>query len=100
MFTAQGYVASGTDYLVGPVTVTKMDLDGNVTDTIEATYSNGTTLIGSLTSNPDHDPDTVFPRSSYVAWTTDNFVNGVETWSRTYYDIPASGTGGRHEQLP
>ena len=95
-FTAQGYATFDTSdgqwdtyTLFGPVTITKMDLDGNVTDTIKASYSgNGAATIASLTSDPDQDPDGLFPQANYVAWTTAQYTDGRETSTRTYYDIP------------
>ena len=81
-WTAQGYATETTlgnnvwsvCTLVGPVSITKTDLQGNVTDRIQATYASSTlsdlqTAISDFLSGGS-DP---FPISSFVSWTANNY---------------------------
>ncbi|OYV91752.1 MAG: hypothetical protein B7Z73_05335 [Planctomycetia bacterium 21-64-5] len=90
VWTAQGY-ATGTSpnytyTLVNPVSITRYNDDGQMTDQISA--------IRGYTDGPLVATDT-FQQSSYCRWTTnvyDDFT-GQLTVTRVYFLIPASGAG-------
>ena len=88
-WTAQGYVVVATQVavIVGPVSITKTDLDGRVTEQIQATWS------GTLAELQVASTATAFPQSSYVAWTTTQYANTRVVSTRVYHDIPSSGAG-------
>jgi YD repeat-containing protein len=88
-WTAQGYVvvATQTAVIVGPVSITKTDLDGRVTEQIQATWSD------TLAELQVASAATAFPQSSYVAWTTIQYANTRVVSTRVYHDIPSSGVG-------
>ena len=87
-WTAQGYVnvATGAGTIVGPVSITKTDADGNVTDQIEATFT------GTYADLLAADPATAFPQSSYVRWTTNQYdaSSGLLLSTRVYNMIPTT----------
>ena len=88
-WTAQGCATGAApDYactLVNPVTITKRDRDGRVTDEIQAVR---TETAGRLSATD------AFPQSSYVRWTTNHYGSPGQTQlRRVYHAIPASGPG-------
>ncbi len=89
--TAQGYATgAGPNYtytLINPVTITRRDRNGNVLEQIQAVRSN---TSGKLQPSDD------FPQSSYVRWTTYQYIHCCLLAStRVYHTIPASGEGGQ-----
>ena len=103
-WSAQGYVlvsSPAVGYLVGPVSITKTDHVGRVTDQIQATYlrsGNPDTSLSDLRSdlatflgggaNP-------FPVSSYVTWTANNYSHTHLVATAVYYNIDSSWTADR-----
>ncbi|MBX9677780.1 MAG: hypothetical protein K2X38_03370 [Gemmataceae bacterium] len=89
IWSAQGY-ATGTEpsysyHLVNPVSITKMDADGRVLESIQATRASE---AGKL------QPTDSFPQPSYVRWTTTKFgINNLPSSHRTYKLIPPIGQG-------
>ncbi|MBC8874772.1 MAG: RHS repeat-associated core domain-containing protein [Planctomycetes bacterium] len=86
--TAQGY-ATGAQWdtytLINPVSITKLDENGNVLEEIKATRASTT---GKLL------PTDTFAQSSYVAWTTHQYTECcLRSSTRIYHTIPASGEG-------
>ena len=90
-FSAQGYVLAAspsTATILGPISITKTDLDGRVTDQIQAVWS-GTVaeLLTAMAANPA----TAFARSSYVSWTANTYRNTRLAFTATYFQIPSDG---------
>ncbi len=96
-WSAQGYAEydSSTSQwdiftMVGPVSITRTDLVGHVTDKIQATWSG--TVAAFLAAEPTGTPNP-FPQTSYVTWTSYQYGNQRLVGMCVYHDIPASGTG-------
>jgi hypothetical protein len=89
VWTGRGY-ATGTAptytyTLVNPVSISKMNDAGRVTDAIVAARDS---TSGKLSASDS------FPQSSWVRWTTSTHNdNGQPTAQRVYHTIPASGSG-------
>ena len=82
--TQDGYGNWTVCTLVNPVSITKTDLDGRVTDQIQATRAS---TSGKLL------PSDTFAQSSYTAWTTYQYSHTRLVSTRVYDDIPTSGVG-------
>ncbi|MEO8495591.1 MAG: RHS repeat-associated core domain-containing protein, partial [Planctomycetota bacterium] len=92
VWSAKGYATGAapnyTCTLVNPVRITKSDKNGNVTEQIAATRGSGVTDPGKL------QPTDSFPRSSYVRWTTHQYIDfRLPVSTREYHTIPATGDG-------
>ena len=73
--------------LINPVSLTFKDAIMRVTDQIQA--------VRASTSGPLLSTDT-FPQSSWVRWTSQNYVTASSPgYQRVYFAIPSSGTGVR-----
>ena len=89
-YSAQGYaVGVGPTYpsmmLVNPVSIMKMDFDGQTTDQIQAVRS---TEDGRLS------PSDCFPQASWVRWNSFEITPGGRVGAQRVYDkIPACGVG-------
>ncbi len=86
--SASGYgsgAGHSTYTLVNPVSISKRDLTGRTTESIQATRaSTGGKLLSTDT----------FAQSAYVRWSTMSYDDdGNMEWSRDYHDIPSSGAG-------
>ncbi len=83
--SASGYVVVSTAAatIVGPVSITRTDRDSRVTDRIEADYTG--TLEDLATATID--------QTSFVSWTTYQYVKTRLVSTRVYHDIPTSGAG-------
>ncbi|MCZ7586719.1 MAG: hypothetical protein M5R36_27160 [Deltaproteobacteria bacterium] len=84
--SAQGYaLAAGpyTETIVGPVSVTKTDRDGRTTEQIQAAYAGDLNDLAAAT----------LLQSDYTAWTTYQYSKTRLVSTRTYDDIPSSGSG-------
>ncbi|MCX7387510.1 MAG: hypothetical protein NTX48_12670, partial [Planctomycetales bacterium] len=82
---AEGTAPSYTFTLVNPVSITISNNNGNVLEQIQATRAS---TSGKLL------PTDTFSQSSYVRWTTNQYEQCCRISStRTYFLIPASGTG-------
>ena len=74
--------------LMNPVSITITDAEGRLLERIAATRGSGTTSSGPLL------PTDTFPQSSYVRWTTMQYLDCCFVASqRVYKLIPASGAG-------
>jgi RHS repeat-associated protein len=89
VWSAAGY-ATGTapNYtytLINPVSITRRDDAGRVTDEIQAVRAS---TSGKLSASDS------FPQSTWVRWSTNSYSDqGDPVWSRVYHTIPASGAG-------
>ncbi|MCO6458897.1 MAG: hypothetical protein J5I93_26615 [Pirellulaceae bacterium] len=89
VWSAAGY-ATGTapNYtytMINPVSITRRDDAGRVTDEIQAVRASTT---GKLSASDS------FPQSTWVRWSTNSYSDqGDLVWSRVYHTIPASGAG-------
>ena len=84
---ASGYrtVADGADVLVNPVSITRRDRNGNVTEEISA-------VRASAAGRPS--AGDTYERSDYVAWTAHEYTDCCKlAAARVYHAIPASGEG-------
>ena len=82
---ASGYVVvtSGATTIVGPVSITRTDPDGRVTDRIQADYTGTLEDLATAT----------IAQTAYASWTTYQYVKTQLVSTRVYHDIPASGAG-------
>ncbi len=82
---ASGYVVVSTAAatIVGPVSITRTDPDGRVTDRIEADYTGTLEDLATAT----------IAQTAYASWTTYQYVKTRLVSTRVYHDIPASDAG-------
>ncbi|MDR1496909.1 MAG: hypothetical protein LBS59_00635 [Puniceicoccales bacterium] len=88
IWSAEGYATGSagnyTFQTTSPVSITRADSGGKITDTITATYSGS--------GRPS--PTDTFPQSSWLSWSHNEYNNiGQLTSTRDYFLIPASGDG-------
>jgi hypothetical protein len=89
--TGQGFTASSGNTLVDPVSITRMDKNGNTVDQIT---SKRTTGSGRLL------PTDTFAQTDWKSWSSTHYDKQGRTIStRVYHDIPSSGEGGGGHQL-
>jgi RHS repeat-associated protein len=82
---ATGTAPNDTYTLINPVSITRRDDAGRVTDEIQAVRASTT---GKLSASDS------FPQSTWVRWSTNSCSDqGDLVWSRVYHTIPASGAG-------
>lgn len=84
---AVGYkgIATGSERLINPVSITQFDKNGNVLESIQATRAS---TIGKLL------PTDVFAQADYVRWSTTQYTECCMAASqRVYHNIPTSGAG-------
>ena len=88
VWSGRGYKID-TDYtLVNPVSIQKLDKNGRVFSSIQATRGSGVENSGKLS------PSDTFPRSSWIRWTRTIYGNGGRvTAVRVYHNIPSLGEG-------
>ena len=78
--TAQGYViVGGASVILGPISITKTDLDGHVTDQILANYTNSDWATATIS------------RSTYTSWTA-NIYKNTRLWATAVYNVIPSGS--------
>ncbi|WP_425400431.1 RHS repeat-associated core domain-containing protein [Aeoliella sp.] len=91
--TARGYKVSSNYTIVGPVSITRMDDDGRVTDNIKAVLWNESdepveTKSGVFSAAID------FEQGQWCRWTNHYYDNGgMLERTRVYFKIPTSGDG-------
>lgn len=86
--SAQGYLIGSTYTLVNPVTISRSDASGRVTDEIQAKRGSGVENTGELTAADS------FPQTSWTRWTHHDYgEDGRRESTRVYHTIPPSGEG-------
>ena len=88
IWTGQGYRQGTNDTLINPVSISQLDKNDRVVDSIQATRGSGVEDAGKLTASDS------LPQSSWVRWTDNMYGDGGRmTATRVYHDIPSSGDG-------